>query len=196
MDGSWIESYGYWALLLGGILEGEVTFIAAGYAVSREYLHPLPTFLVAAAAGSMGDLIYYSLGRLHGPRLVRSFPLLRRLRARATLLLRRWGRAAAFLMRFAYGLRVVLPMITGATRFPFVLFLPFNLLGSACFAALYLALGYLFGETVEEVVGRVRAYEGWILLGLVAVGALVWAAREWRLFHPREGEVVEEDETE
>ena len=58
MDGSWIEQYGYWAVLVGGVLEGETVFVAAGYAVSQEYLAPLPAFLAAAAGGTAGDLAY------------------------------------------------------------------------------------------------------------------------------------------
>ena len=182
MTESWIEQYGYWAVLVGGILEGETVFVAAGYAISREYLAPLPTFLAAVAGGTLGDFAYYLLGRFAGQRIIRTFAVLRRPRARAVLLLRRWGRATAFLTRFAYGLRIILPLSIGAARFPLLVFLLFNLLGSMAFAASYLSLGYLFGETLEELLGRVKAYEGTILLGVAAVGVLVWIAREWALF--------------
>ncbi|HEV2150367.1 MAG TPA: DedA family protein [Longimicrobiaceae bacterium] len=185
MDGNWIEQYGYLAVFVGGILEGETTFVIAGYAASRGYLEVLPTYLAAVAGAMTGDLTYFWLGRWQGPRLVRAFPALRKLRARAVLILRRWGRATAFLARFAYGLRIVLPISMGAARMRFPVFAAFNLLGSLCFAALYLALGYLFGETVEGMLLRVRPFEKWILLGLLALGAAIWAAREWKLFHPK-----------
>jgi membrane protein DedA with SNARE-associated domain len=181
MGGDWIEQYGYWAVLLGGILEGETVFVAAGYGLSQEYLRPLPTFLAAVAGGTLGDVAYYALGRVYGARLIRAVPFLRRLRARAVLLLRRWGRATAFVARFAYGLRIVLPLSIGAARLAWPVFLLFNLLGSVAFAATYLTLGYLFGETLEEVLGRVRGHEGWILLGVLAAGAVFWGVREWKL---------------
>jgi membrane protein DedA with SNARE-associated domain len=186
MDGGWIEQYGYWAVLVGGILEGERVFVAAGYGLSQEYLRPLPTFLAAVAGGTLGDLAYYTLGRIYGARLIRAVPFLRRLRARAVLLLRRWGRATAFVTRFAYGLRIVLPLSIGAARLSWPVFLLFNLLGSVAFAATYLTLGYLFGETLEEVLGRLRGYEGRILLGLALAGAVFWAVREWRLVRSTE----------
>lgn len=190
MEGNWIEQYGYLAVFVAGLLEGETAFIIAGYAASRGYLDPIPTFLTAAAAGATGDLMYYLLGRRYGRRLIRTFPSLRKLRARAVLLIRRWGRATAFLTRFAYGLRSILPMSLGAARMRFPVFITFNLMGSLSFAAVYLTLGYLFGETVQEILQRVRPYEKWILGGLVALGVTVWAAREWKLFHPKPEEVI------
>ncbi|HEX7240516.1 MAG TPA: DedA family protein, partial [Longimicrobiaceae bacterium] len=149
----------------------------------------LPAFLAAVAGGTVGDTLYYTLGRAYGARLIRALPFLRRPRARAVLLLRRWGRATAFLTRFAYGLRIVLPLSIGSARLPWPVFLLFNLLGSVAFAATYLCLGYLFGETLEEVLGRLRGREGSILLGIALAGAAFWAVREWRIFRsPEPGE--------
>lgn len=178
----WIETYGYWAVFLGGIFEGETILIVAGFAISRGYLQVVPTFLLAAAGGSLGDFAYYSLGRAHGQAVIRRFPRFRRLRARAALFLRRWGRAAAFLTRFAYGLRVILPMSMGAARLRVPIFVLFNTLGSITFVTVYLTLGFLFGETIQDLLGRVRPYERWIISGLLLLGALIWAVREWRLY--------------
>ncbi len=183
MEGEWIAAYGLWAVLLGGVLEGEAVFIAAGYAISQGYLSPVPTLLLATVGGSMGDHAFYVIGRGYGTRLVRSVPALRPLRAHAVLLLRRWGRAAAFATRFAYGLRTVLPMTMGAARYRAALFVPFNLLGAVTFAGVYLLLGYLFGEAAREVLGQMFGQEHWIVLGILSAGLLIWAVREWRLFH-------------
>jgi hypothetical protein len=57
----WIETYGYWAVFLGGIFEGETVLIVAGYAISQGYLQVVPTFLLAAAGGFLGDFAYYSV---------------------------------------------------------------------------------------------------------------------------------------
>ncbi|MGI9181485.1 MAG: DedA family protein [Longimicrobiaceae bacterium] len=189
----YIQSYGYWAVLLGTILEGETVLILAGYSIHRGYLAFLPTLLLAAAGGALGDFFYFSLGRRYGPAATRKFRFLRPLRARATLLLRRWGRPTAFLTRFAYGLRIALPVTMGAARMRPAVFLPFNLLGALTFALVYLTLGYLFGEAMEELLGRVRPYERWIFLGLITTGVLIWAVRQWRLYHESRAEVEAEE---
>lgn len=201
MDGTWFEKYGYLAVFVGALIEGETAFVLAGYAASRGYLDLFPTFLTAVAGGMAADSTYYFIGRFTGRRLIRAFPSLRKPRARAVLLLRRWGRATAFLTRFAYGLRIVLSVSMGAARLRLPIYLTFNLLGSLLFAAVYIALGYLFGETVGGLIRRVRPYEEWILGGVLVLGAAVWAAREWKIFHPKPEEdippaVVEEMEAE
>lgn len=185
MAGDWIAAYGIWAVLVGGVLEGEVVFIAAGYAISQGYLPLGPTLLVATLGGSLGDHLFYLAGRGYGTRLVQMVPALRTLRAHAIVLLRRWGRAAAFATRFAYGLRTVLPLSMGAARYRAALFIPFNLLGALVFAGVYLTLGYAFGEAAGDLLEQVLGQEHWILLGIGASGLLVWAIREWRLFHSR-----------
>lgn len=201
MDGTWFEKYGYLAVFVGALIEGEMAFVLAGYAASRGYLELFPTYLTAVAGGMAADSMYYFIGRFTGRRMIRAFPSLRKPRARAVLLLRRWGRATAFLTRFAYGLRIVLSVSMGAARLRLPVYLTFNLLGSLCFAVVYIALGYLFGETVSGLIQRVRPYEEWILGGVLVTGAAVWAAREWKIFHPRPEEdiplaVVEELEEE
>lgn len=183
MNTGWIEQYGYWAVLLGALLEGETVMILAGYAISRGYLDPFPTLLLATFGGSTADSLYYWIGRLHGPALIRRFPPLRRLRARAVLYVRRWGRQTAFLTRFIYGMRIVLPMSMGAARFRPRIFHLFNALGAISFAVFYLTLGYLFGETVQDLIGWVRPYELWIVAAVILLGAIIWGVREWRLYH-------------
>lgn len=181
MDTSWIEHYGVWAVLAGAMLEGETVLILAGYAASRGYLGVVPVLVAGAVGGALADNVYFLLGRTFGAGLIRRFPRLRRLRARAVLFLRRWGRATALLMRFAYGMRIALPVSMGAARFPPLVFFVFNALGAIGFTALYVTLGFLFGTTLENLLGRLRHYDVEIVLGVVALGALIWAVREWRL---------------
>jgi membrane protein DedA with SNARE-associated domain len=181
-----IQSYGYVAVFLGTLVEGETILVLAGYSISRGYLAPLPVLLLAVLACAMSDFFYFSLGRGYGLAITRRFPRLRRLRARGILLLREWGRPAAFLTRFAYGLRIVLPIAMGAARMKRRVFIPFNLLGSTTFVVVYVGLGYTFGEAIQGLLVRVRPYERWIILGIVLAGVLAWLIREWRLRRMRD----------
>ncbi len=99
--------------------------------------------------------------------------------------LRRWGRGAAFGLRFAYGLRSVLPLTLGAARFPPALFIPANVAGAVAFAGVYLSLGYFFGEAAERMFAHVRGSAPRVAAGITTVGMAAWAGREWWLFHER-----------
>ena len=58
-----IQTYGYWAILVGTFFEGETILILAGFAARRGYLS-LPWVIAAAVAGTIcGDQLFFFLGR-------------------------------------------------------------------------------------------------------------------------------------
>lgn len=181
----WIETYGVWAVLAGAVLEGEAVLIAAGYAVSQGYISGGPVLLAAALGATLGDHGWFTIGRLWGEPFIRRIPAVRRLHRRAAVWAQRWGRGAAFGLRFAYGLRTVIPLSLGAARFSRLNFFLLNALGAVAFAVVYLSLGFFFGEAAERVFAHVRARAPQVMVGVVLVGLGVWGVHEWRIFRGR-----------
>ena len=179
----WIERFGPWAVFFGLMVEGEVALILAGYAVNHGYLELLPTLLAGTLGGTCSDSLYYWIGRRYGARLLRSRPSLRPLRARAILLLRRSGHIMAFSARFAFGLRIALPIAMGAARMRPHVFHPYNALGALAFSIVYLGVGYGVGTAIQQMIRRAGISEVQVLTAIVTIGALVWFVREWRLYH-------------
>ena len=190
MEPESLETLGSWGVFFGGMLEGEAVFIAAGYAISQGLLDPWPTFLIAALGSTLGDHLYFALGRIYGDRLIRRSSLLRRLRRQAAKLLNEWGKSSAFFIRFAYGFRVILPMSMGGARFPARFFLPFNVLAALVFAFVYLSVGYFFGELAEELFGRMRGRQARVVIIILVIGALAYGLREWRLVRRAEADEI------
>ncbi|CAN5746153.1 DedA family protein [soil metagenome] len=180
MPETWIQTVGPLAVFFGMMIEGEVFLLLAGYAIYRGYLDPTLTCMLGAAGGVTSDTLYFTLGWFQGPRVFRRYPKLRRLRGRAILLLRRWGRLAAFFTRFAFGFRVVLPVTMGTARFRPPVFIAFDTLGSLAFTAVYLSLGYVFGATARVWVERAVGVQRWALLALVVIALVVWAVMRRR----------------
>ena len=61
-----IETYGYWALLVGTFLEGETILIIGGFLAHRGYLS-LPLVILAAFIGTLaGDQLFFFIGRKKG----------------------------------------------------------------------------------------------------------------------------------
>jgi membrane protein DedA with SNARE-associated domain len=77
------------------------------------------------------------------------------------------------LMRFAYGVRLPLPILCGALRVAPTRFLGYNVVTALVWALLFTWLGYAYGAVATAVLGRVAHYEAWILVGSIALGLAV-----------------------
>jgi membrane protein DedA with SNARE-associated domain len=168
-----IETYGYWAVLAGTLLEGESVLLLAGFAAHRGYLD-LPTVVGVAIAGSfIGDQAWFFLGRRNGARLLVRFPKYAAPAARAQALLARYHMPLILSVRFLYGLRTVLPFVIGMSDISTPRFQVLNFGGAVLWSVTITAGGYLFGHAVEYVLGDLRHYEE-ILLGVIAAGGLAF----------------------
>ena len=89
--------------------------------------------------------------------------------------------------RFAFGLRIVLPLACGAARVPIVTYLAASLLGSALWTVVFTLIGYAAGEAAVRAVGHVgRVGE---VVGAIVVTAAVYGLIRWnRLRRARKDE--------
>ena len=71
-----IEQYGYLAVLVGALLEGETILLIAGFAAHRGYLDLGAVIAVAAVGGFLGDQVFFWLGRLRGSSVLARWPKL------------------------------------------------------------------------------------------------------------------------
>jgi membrane protein DedA with SNARE-associated domain len=173
-----VETYGYWAVLGGTLLEGETVLLLAGFASHRGMLD-LPTAIgVAVLGGFLGDQAFFFAGRLYGNRLLTRFPKYEAPAARAKALLAKYHIPVILGVRFMYGLRIVLPFTIGMSPISTLRFQVLNLIGAVIWATLGTSLGYLLGHAAEGVLGNLKNYEG-ILLAVIAVagGAYWWYSR-------------------
>lgn len=175
-----LSDYGYWAVFGGTMLEGETILVLAGFAVHQGYLSMPTTLAIAFAGGTLGDQLFFWLGRRWGQtlldRLPNSAPRVRRMN---DLLVRH--RAPVIIgVRFMYGLRVVGPIVIGASDVPPWRFAVLNMLGAAIWALLVGGLGYLFGHTLELLLTDIKEIEVAALCLILVVGALLAILHLWR----------------
>jgi LPXTG-motif cell wall-anchored protein len=178
--GTLIETHGYWVLAIGCLLEGETILILAGFAAHRGYLNPFAVVAVAACAGFVGDQFYFWLGRRHGSGVVARWPSIARQQDRVHDLIQRYDAALIVGIRFAYGLRIAGPVLMGMSPLSGYRFALLNALGAILWAGVIAALGWVFGNAAEALLGEVRHVEGWLLLGLALFGLAAWWVRRRR----------------
>jgi membrane protein DedA with SNARE-associated domain len=177
---SLLARYGYWTVLIGAFFEGETIVLMGGFTAHRGYLYA-PVVALCAFVGSLaGDQTAYLVGRRYGKPILARRPKWRpivelvreRLHERGTWLL------VGF--RFLYGLRNAVPFVAGLTGIPPRRFVPLNVLGAVLWAPTMTLAGYLFGEAVEKFLDHARKYEAIALIGLVAVGVMLYARHRVR----------------
>jgi len=172
--GELISSHGYWVLALGGLLEGETVLALAGFAAHRGYLSFPAVVAVAAVAGFCGDTLYFWLGRRHGDRLLARFPSVAARADKIDALIERYHEWVIVGVRFAYGLRIAGPILIGTSNVAAWRFVVFNALGAVIWATLIAGLGWLFGATIQRVLGEIRHIEMWLAAALIAIGIGLW----------------------
>lgn len=181
---SFIENYGYVAVFIGCLLEGETVLVLAGFAAHMGYLSLPWVAAIAAIAGFCGDEVFFALGRRYGEDLFRRFPMLRRGESRVRRLIARYGAYAAFGVRFVVGLRVAGPVAMGAGRMPSWKYSPANALGACTWAILFSFAGYLFGQAFTNTLRHARHYEEFAFAALAIVGIVVVARLRRRVQRP------------
>ena len=174
--GAVIHSYGGPVLFVWAWLQGEAAVIVGGALAAQGYWPWWAVSLVACVPAIAGHQIYFTLGRRYGD------PLLARLPAgwqpaiaRARRLVRHNDARIMLLMRFAYGIRLPLPILCGTAGVGTLRFLGYNVATALCWALLFTWLGYAYGAAAAAALGRWAHYQTWILLGSVALGLAVHA---------------------
>ncbi len=173
-----IAQYGYAALVIGSIAEGETITLLGGVAAHQGLLS-FPLVVAAVALGGMiGDQLLYLIGVRFGPTILRRFSRHQKKIDRAQQLIQRHPYLFVIGTRFMYGFRIIGPLLIGASRLPPKIFLPLNIVGAIVWALIFTTLGYVGGEVLEPWLHALDQHlRHWIWLIVVLV--LVFAVRWW-----------------
>lgn len=176
-----IAHYGYAALVIGSLAEGETVTLLGGVAAHQGLLK-FPLVVISVAIGGMiGDQLLYLLGRRYGGKLLRRFSRHQDKIHRAQKMIQRRPYLFVIGTRFMYGFRVIGPLLIGASHLPPKVFLPLNILGALAWALIFTTLGYMGGEVIAPWLQNLDQHlKHWIWL-ILAI-ALVVVAR-WLLKH-------------
>jgi membrane protein DedA with SNARE-associated domain len=180
MISAFVASYGYFAVFVGTLLEGETILIAAGFAAQLGLLDWPLVVLVAIAGGTLGDQLAFLLGRWKGDALIERFPALARRKLRIHSFLERYDFIFILTVRFLYGLRIAGPIILGSSRVPLLRFAVLNVVGAVLWAVLVSGAGYAFGLTINSLIANVERIEEIVLVVILAFGVALWPLRKIR----------------
>lgn len=163
-----LARYGLWALGLGAALEGETVTVLGGIMAHRGFFSLLPAILAASLGSFLADQIFFAVGRHFRDatyvRKISARPAFRRTLAT----LERHPVGFVFAFRFLYGLRTVSPLAIGTTTLRASRFMAINAAAALLWGTCFVTLGYVFGQAIEAIFGRVQSVE-LLLVPLAAV---------------------------
>ena len=172
-----VTSYGYYAVFFGALFEGEAILILAGFAAHRGMLDLRYVIAIAFVASTLGDQIFFHLGRLYGVAILDRFPLLRARVPAVQKMLDKYHTMLIPAVRFLYGLRIAGPMIIGISSVSSARFALLNMLGALVWAVAIALAGYYFGALLDLLLNDIKHIEEAILLGILLAGCVIWL---WR----------------
>jgi len=170
----WVQTWGYPAVFLGTLLEGETVLLLAGLAAQAGYLELQWVIATAWAGAVSGEQIWFFVGRRNGERLLARFPRLRPGAQRMRALLGRYHLPLILSLRFLYGLRTVGPIAIGMSPVPWMRFTALDFAAAVVWAVAVAAVGYAFGQVLQLWLGDLKRIEHVLALVLIAAGAALW----------------------
>jgi membrane protein DedA with SNARE-associated domain len=172
-----VTIYGYPALLVGALMEGETIVIIAGFMAHSGHLY-LPWVMLTAFAGAFtADQFFFQLGKRKGKAVLEKKPHWEQRVDRIRSFLVRYQVIAILGYRFIYGMRTITPIVIGASGFSTLRFVGLNFFSTVIWSILVSTAGYYFGHLFQKLLQDVHNYELVVMLIIAVCGVVIWLYR-------------------
>lgn len=168
-----LKTYGYIILFAWSMLEGEMGLIMAGLLSHTGDMNIYIAIFVAGLGGFAGDQVYFYIGRFNKAYVHKNFKGQRRKFALAHLLLQKYGWPIIFVQRYMYGMRTIIPISIGLTRYSGKTFAFINLISAWCWAAITIVPAWYFGEQILDVLHWVKEHWYFALPFAIIIGGSI-----------------------
>ena len=172
--------WAYITLGATGSFVGEASPILGGVAAFDRNLRLASVILAVAIGTWLGGLMFYAIGRARGHWIRKSFPRLRPYLLRSIKIVRRNPWRVSLGIRFAYGLRIALPIGCGVAHLPFYIYAIGTAASAVVWSFVFTVLGWALGRTADTLIGHVKEFESVIaaiLVALMIVGYVIMRRR-------------------
>lgn len=169
-----LTTYGYIVLFLYSLGGGFVALLAAGVLAYAGKMDLTTAIAVAFIANVLGDTLLFYMARYHKSEMMAYLKKHRRKLALSHLLMKRHGSWVVIMQKFVYGIKTLIPLAIGLTKYDFFRFTVLNIIGALIWA-LVVGLGsYLAGEVLMNAYETVAARPYLAPVVLFSILAIVW----------------------
>lgn len=160
-----IRDWGYIALFAYSFGGGFVGLVFAGVLSYAGDLNLYISILVAGVANFLGDQFLFFLARKNKSYAKDMMSKYGRKIALAHIMMRKYGSLVVFIQKYVYGIKTLIPLAMGLTKYSAVKFTIFNVIATAIWG---LVVGYASYTAGEYILSAADDFK-YIGLGIVAV---------------------------
>lgn len=153
-----IAHFSYGVLFVWSIFEGEIGLTIAGFLAKHSHLY-LPYVIAIAITGAViGDTVLYLTGKLSRRKAEQWLKRYEKRLKQIESWFKRYGGWVIVFERFIYGTHIPALLLIGMSGFGFWRFLLLDLVGVVAWALTFTWLGYVFGQTVIDILAVVQRH--------------------------------------
>lgn len=169
-----LATYGYIGLFLYSLGGGFVAIVAAGVLSYMGKMDLGLSIFIAFLANAMGSFLLFYMARYQKGMMMEGLRKHRRKLALAHLLLKRNDSWIIVVQKFIYGIKTIIPITIGLTKYDFKKFAFFNIFGAALWALVFGFGSYYSGGFLVKMAETV-SQKPWIApIILVVFGTTLW----------------------
>ena len=174
-----LSTYGYLILFLYSLGGGMVAIIGAGLLSFEGSMNLTLSIAIAAVANFIGDMILVYMGRYNKSSVMPYFKSHKRKLALAQILFKKYGDKIIFIKKYIYGLKTLVPLAIGLTKYSLVKFAIINAICAIIWAVSLGLLSYYAGEFISQLALYFGDKSYIIKLFLFVLLALIWLYFSW-----------------
>jgi len=153
-----IRDWGYIILFLYSFGGGFLALVVAGILAFSGELNIFLVIIVAGAANFVGDQFLFTIARKNKTQAKQMMQKHRRKIAMAHLMMRKYGSWVIFLQKYIYGIKTLIPLAMGLTKYDYKKFILFNIFATALWAIFIGMASYMMGDLVYTYIEEFKSY--------------------------------------
>jgi len=145
-----LSTYGYAVVFFYSLGGGFLALLGAGVLSFMGKMDITLSITIAFIANFIGDALLFYMARYHKREMMEYLSKHKRKLAFSHLLLKRRGSWIIVIKKFIYGLKTLVPLAIGLSKYSFLKFSLYNAIGAFIWAMTVGGLSYLFGGALIE----------------------------------------------
>jgi len=162
-----IKDWGYIILFLYSFGGGFVALVVAGILSFSGELNIFVSILVAGVSNFLGDQFLFTLARKNKHQAKQMMQKHRRKIALSHLMMRKYGSWVIFIQKYVYGIKTLIPLAMGLTKYDYKKFIVFNILATTLWALVVGGTSFMLGEIVYTYIDELKSYVPFIVAAIL-----------------------------